>query len=309
MNTNHFDLSLLRVFVAVFETRGVSAAAERLLLTQPTISYGLSKLRHIFEDPLFTRAAQGMMPTALAEQLYVEFSAGLSQILAAVETAHGFDERTSDRRFRVAMSELGEVLFLPSLLEHVRQKAPQVEIEIVQSLVADLAAQLANGQVDAVVGGNLQFPRAQTQSITLFTDRYVSLLRRDHPAIGRKLSLDQFLDAQHVHVASMYTWHHQVDSVLRSLGVARKISVQLARFISLPYIIARTDLLVTLPSSAARVLVEAHGNLKMVELPVSMPTFDVCLYWHERHQANSANRWLRTVIHDVLRDKVVSRMR
>ena len=168
MAANPLDLALLRAFVAIYETGSVTAAAERLFVTQPTISYSLGKLREALNDPLFVRSGSSMVPTPRAQDCYSPFSGALLQIENALERARQFEPDTSRRRFRVAMSDIGELIFLPPIFELMQQRAPHVELEVVQVATEDLPGWLASGKVDAAVG-NLPSIRSQTRNVRLFT--------------------------------------------------------------------------------------------------------------------------------------------
>src|SRR5690606_3687537 len=161
-NAHKLDLNLLRLWITLAETRNVTLAAEHLGLTQPTVSYGLAKLRLHFNDRLFVRAPQGMQPTPLGEQLAREFQQALGQIDSAVEAARHFDPATTQRSFRVAMSDIGGLYFVPPLLLHLQQAAPQAELEVKQVLLEQLADGLASGAIDAAVG-NLPLPVGHTR--------------------------------------------------------------------------------------------------------------------------------------------------
>ncbi len=287
------DLNLVRLFVAVYETRSVTRAAQRLFLTQPTVSYGLAKLRTLLNDPLFMRSKDGMAPTPCSERTYAQFRAAMAQIDGAIGMTRHFDPPTSKRRFRVALSDIGELFFLPLLLQRVQQEAPDVEVEVVQTSMDLVAGWLAAGKVDIAVG-NLGALAAPTRHVKLFTERYVCLLRAGHPAIRRSLSIAQFANARHVLVSSPASGHALVEEALRAQGVARKIASQILHFTILPRLIASTDLLVTLPSRVATLFAEG-GQLRILDLPVQIAPFDVRVYWDERQDADAAHSWFRAL--------------
>jgi len=134
------DLNLIRTFVAIYETQSVSGAAKRLNITQPSVSYSLNRLRDLLHDPLFTRSRDGMVPTFNSTQLFASFKAALNSIESAISATRQFDPSKSERTFRLALSDLGELYFLPFLVRELQAIAPSVGLEIVQidsNLVAD----------------------------------------------------------------------------------------------------------------------------------------------------------------------------
>lgn len=290
------DLSMVRVFIAIYESGSLTRAAERLFVTQPTVSYGLAKLRDTFEDHLFLRTRNGMVPTPGAKQIYERFSSGLAQINSAVEMSRSFAPEASERQFRVAMSDIGELIFLPPLLEELRRTAPKVALEVVQAAVEDVPAWLASGKVDAAVG-NLPSICAVTQNTRLFDEHYVCLLRQPHAAARKRLTLESFVAARHAFVSSSFFGHQQVEDILNQLGV--KVMLRIPHFTILPRLIANTDLIVVLPSRVAAQF-ESYGGLQTLALPIELPQIEVRLHWDHRHQAQGAQQWFLRVLAQTL---------
>jgi len=298
-HSRRIDLNLVRLFVAVYQTRSVSQAAERLCVTQPTVSYGLAGLRRMLQDSLFVRTRVGMEPTLQAIQMYREFAEAIARIDAAVADSRHFTPAQSQRRFLVAMSDIGELIFLPPIMEHLRRQAPNVELEIVEAAAPDLNRRLATGEVSAAIG-NLPALLSETRTQTLFEERYVCLLRRKHSSIGRKLSVAEFAAARHVLVSSGLSGHNLLEDTLRGLGIQRRIGLQIPHFAILGNLIANSDLLAMLPSRVAKFFA-AQGDVRSLDLPVPLPRFQVRLHWHERDELNVAGKWLRTAVADALR--------
>ena len=146
------DLPLLRAFVAIYETGSVTSASERLFVTQPSVSYALGKLRETLNDPLFVRSGGAMTPTPRARDCYDLFSSALVQIENALEQSKQFNPEASTRRFRIAMSDIGELIFLPPIFNLMQRRAPKMELEVVQVPQEDLPGWLASGKADAAVG-------------------------------------------------------------------------------------------------------------------------------------------------------------
>src|ERR1700761_7596420 len=120
------DLNLIRTFVAIYETQSVSGAAKRLNITQPSVSYSLNRLRDLLNEPLFTRTRDGMVPTFNATQLFNAFKGALDSIDSAISATRSFDPSQSDRTFRLALSDLGELYFLSILVREFQAVAPSV---------------------------------------------------------------------------------------------------------------------------------------------------------------------------------------
>jgi DNA-binding transcriptional LysR family regulator len=286
------DLSLTRVLCAVYEAGSVSRAADALCLTQPAVSHALGRLRREVRDPLFIRTATGVVPTPRASQLYLRFREAIRLVEQAVEEV--FDARSSTRRFRIAMSDIGVMTFLPPILRHLQAEAPDIAIDVRQVPVPELLRSLEIGQIDLAVG-NLPDLQPHTRHNQLFVEHYVCVLREGHALIKGRLSLKMFLAARHVAVVSPFSGHKMVEDVMMQKGVRRQIVLETPHFTSVPDIIAQTDLIVTVPSRVAELFAVSHG-LRSLPLPVAMPLFAVRLHWLERSQTDQGNTWMRDVV-------------
>lgn len=286
-----FDLNLITTFVTLYETQSLTVTAERLFVTQPSISYGLGKLREQFDDPLFVRNSQGMQPTRLAAQLYVGFKQAAQCIEASVAEARKFEPSHSTRQFRLALSDLGEMALLPRLMERLNALAPNIELEIVPLEIDQVGTWLNDGHIDAAIcsrtitSNGLAFKK-------LLSERYVCLLDEAHPRIYAELSMEQFLAEPHV-LVTRTSGHGMAEDVLQQLGVKRRIKLRLPHFSVLPKVIPGTELLVILPSQIAESFCEMPLGkpLKILELPFDVPPFEVTLYWHSRSVQSTGLRW------------------
>jgi DNA-binding transcriptional LysR family regulator len=217
------------------------------------------------------------------------------QALALLESAlahgPGFEPASSTRGFRFYMSDLGQVEFLPPLVERVQRAAPGVRLEAVAADLEHIGEALGTGALDLAVGflPALGPPVARR---ALFRDPYVCLMRSDHPAIGKKLTRKKFIEASHVLVTYRGGGHRVIEEALERAGVARRIALRVPHFTVVPMVLARTDLILTLPARVARVY-ERQGSFKSLAPPVAMPPAEVAVHWHERFEADPGNRWLR----------------
>ena len=160
MELKDIDLNLLVVFNQLLAERKVSKVAENLGLGQPAVSNALARLRKLFDDELFTRTASGMQPTPFAEQLAESVGYALGMIHGAVNARNTFDPRTSKRGFTVGMTDIGEIYFLPQLMQRIEEIAPSVSISTVRNTATNLKDAMESGQVDLAVGLLPQLRRA-----------------------------------------------------------------------------------------------------------------------------------------------------
>jgi DNA-binding transcriptional LysR family regulator len=292
------DLQLLRVLCAIVETRSVSRAAALLDMTQPAASYLLGRLRDQLVDPLFLKSSKGMTPTARTLAIYQEVRRGLD-ILDSALRPPGFDPAHSDRNFRLAMSDIGEMVFLPPILQRLQVVAPRVTVEIIQVPLLQLPRALDFGDIDFGIG-NLPEICSETSYTTVFREHYVCLLRKEHRSIRKTLSRKLFEQADHAIVSSPFTGHHSVERSLLERGIRRKPTLKIPNYTSVPNVVAQTDLLVIAPSRVARAFETTHG-LRSLPLPVRVPPFDVRIHWSARHETNEGHRWMREMLFETLR--------
>ncbi len=296
---SQLDLNLLRVFDAIFQARSVTVAASNLHLTQPAVSKQLNRLRELLDDPLFVRTNDGMAPTPRAEALSIPIRQALSEVRNAMELQLGFNPELSDRTFRIFMSDLGQMVFLPKLLDLVSREAPNVNIHTVQVPASRMrGVALESGDVDLAVGYFEEFEGSIRQKV-LFEEHYVGIVRANHPTIHQTLSFDQFLGTPHLVYQPSGGGHGSQESVVHkafwAAGVGRRVAVRVAHTMGLTSIVSGTDLLVVVPYRLALACV-ALGDVTVLELPIEIPHFPIAQYWHERFHTDPGNHWLRDVI-------------
>ena len=297
MNVQDIDLNLLRVFDAVLQERSVTAAAGRLGLTQPAVSNALARLRTLLGDALFVRTPVGMEATPFARGVAEPVRQALALLDSALAHGPGFEPASATRAFRFYMSDLGQIEFLPPLIERVQRAAPGVRLEAVALDVEDIAGALGTGALDLAIGF-LPGLGPPVRRRALFRDPYLCLMRADHPI--KALTKRKFLDASHA-LVTYRGGHRVVEEALERAGLARRISLRLPHFTVVPMVLERTDLICTLPARVARVF-ERRGKLKSLPPPVPIPVADVAVHWHERFDADQGNRWLREQLIELFGD-------
>ncbi|CUI92434.1 Nodulation protein D 2 [Achromobacter kerstersii] len=296
-----FDLNLMRVFLTVLHERSVTRAAQRLNLTQPAVSYALGRLREQFNDPLFVRTATGMQPTPVAFALADPIERGMNSFAEAVSLRQQFDPATSTRRFRLSMSDIGEMVFLPPLMERVHALAPRLQIEVLEVALEHLPHALKDGEVDLAIG-NLAGLGRHTCHADLFSERYACMGRRGHPVLSASLTRSQFKRLDHILVASRASAHRLLDDVLGEAGLHRQPYLMLPHFSAAAEIVRRTDLTVTLPYRAA-IWFNRDNAFDIRPLPITLPPLCVTVHWHARFESDPGTMWLRRLVEATLADR------
>ncbi|NMK45366.1 LysR family transcriptional regulator [Achromobacter sp. Bel] len=291
----------MRVFLTVLHERSVTRAAQRLNLTQPAVSYALARLRERFDDPLFVRTATGMQPTPIAFALAGPIERGMNSFAEAVNLRQRFDPATSTRRFRLSMSDIGEMVFLPLLMERVHALAPRLQVEVLEIPLEQLPQALKDGEVDLAIG-NLAGLGRHTRHADLFSERYACMGRRGHPVLSAGLTRGQFKRLDHILVAARASAHRLLDDVLGEAGLHRQPYLTLPHFSAAAEIVRRTDLTVTLPHRAA-IWFNRDNAFEVRPLPITLPPLCVTVHWHARFESDPGTMWLRNLVEATLADR------
>ncbi len=293
------DLEWLSVFDEIYKTASVSRAAERLGIAQATASIALNKLRLHFGDRLFSRTALGMQPTPFATEIHPE----LRNVLATLERTRAprarFDPATAAREFTVCLTDISEVVLMPTLLNRLRQTASTVTI-VTEKISTDSPQRLASGDVDLAVGFMPHLEAGFYQQ-TLFAQNFVCLAAKSHPRIGDKLTVEKFQAEAHIVVTTSGTGHAIVDKTIAERGIKRNIALSTASYLGVARIVAQTELLVIVPERLGNTFA-SQENIKLMAPPFKLPSFAVKQHWHERFHADPGSIWLRRTFAELFAD-------
>ncbi|MCB1898372.1 LysR family transcriptional regulator [Cognatazoarcus halotolerans] len=291
------DVRLLNVFDEIYKTRSVSRAADNLGLGQPAVSIALGKLRTHFKDPLFVRTSTGMDPTPFGEGLVQPMRAAIDAIEVALGHRSEFDPAESRRTFRIAMTDISQLVLLPDLLREIRKVAPHVLIEVFP-LSADTAGMLEAGEVDLALGFMPQLDAGFYQQ-ALFRQHYVCLASADHPRIRGLLDLATFEAEEHAVVTTSGTGHRIVEREMARLNITHRVALWIPSFLGVTFVVESTDLLVTIPARLGELLA-GRGHFNVHPVPFPLPDYAVKQHWHERYHHDPGSRWLRGLVRDLL---------
>ena len=302
---NHrLDLNLLPIAVALYEERGVSRTATRLGMSQPAVSAALARLRKAFDDPLFVRTAHGMEPTPRAQALIAPAREVLSRVERDVLPGLAFDPATADVTFTFALSDVGEMVFLPRILERIQRLAPLASLRSVTPAPSNLREDLETGEIDLAVG---YFPDLETNNFfqqRLFTHHFCCLSRADHPIASKRLSLKQFLALKHVAVHASGRSQELFERFLSRNKIHPKVVLVTPHFMSLPTIIGKSDLVATVPHAIGMFFSGSWANIKTVLPPFAdAPRIVLKQHWHRKAHHDPRNQWLRRQVTQLFNDE------
>jgi DNA-binding transcriptional LysR family regulator len=294
MHIDAIDLNLLRLFDAVVRTASVSEAAKLLRITQPAASQGLTRLRSLLGDPLFVRSAGAMLPSARAARMAPPIRAAIAQLELALRESEPFDAATSQRSFRLHLSDIGEARFLPRLMQALQRQASGLRLYTAPLPHDAIAAALERGDIDLALGF---LPTVKgTQHSVLMHDSYVLLVRSGHPCLrsSSDTASNSSPDLHSLQFATVRT-HTDTLHILKLLQLESRLVLSVAHFLALPSIVEATDLAVILPREIATSFV-AQGSCAIVNYPLPLQDFAVSVHSSSRQLGDDGVRWLRELV-------------
>lgn len=292
------------MLVTIYDHGSVTAAAQHLGMSQSAVSTALSKLRDRYGDPLFQRVGHGMQATARMRGLIDPLREALSRVDGTLASESGFNPRTTAHTFTFAMTDLGEMVFMPKILRRIRQFAPRASVRSVAASATQIARGLENGEIDLAVG---YFPDLREKSFLekhLFFHHFVCLLRANHPISASTLSLAQFLSLEHAVVYGAGRSYEIFERFLRSKKIHRPVVLETPHFMSIPFIISQSDLVVTVPHAVGMFVKSVHMNIRIAQPPMRTPRIDLKQHWHRNFQRDPKSKWLREVVASLFTDEL-----
>lgn len=289
MNVAGLDLNLLKAFAALYAERSVTRAARRVGLAQPSMSNALSRLRSVFDDPLFLKTPQGMVPTHRADNLAPRIDAALGLISDALSEKSEFDPTTAKASMVIATPDNMLLSLGPALSARFQSIAPGFDFRFVGLSKHTAFDEIDRGRVDAAIGHFPDLParfyRSRTQD-----DRFVVIARQGHPLSKELSTLDGFCSPGHVLVTFKDDKVGRMDVELKKFGRERRVVMVLEQFSVVPHIVAQTDYISSVPISVAEPLA-AMAGCQIYELPFSLPTWHLKLIWGQQAHMDPAKKF------------------
>jgi DNA-binding transcriptional LysR family regulator len=279
----------------------LTRAARQLGVTQPALSKTLAQLRRYFDDPLFVRAGFRMEPTPKALQLHASIRIILDRAASLRSESAVFEPRTSHRTFNFCVVDAGLLKLLPPLVERLLTEAPNVRFQVLQPEAAYLERRLESGELDFAMGSFPSMPKSIRRQ-PLWVERYVSVVRCDHPRLTAQPTMRAFVAEKHVVVSLAGSGHnHQIIQRALEAAIPREnIVCKVPIFIGAAVLAKHTDAVATLPASVATVLAK-DLDLQIITPPIKLPRIDIFQYWHERFHRDPGNQWIRSVFRTLFR--------
>lgn len=295
---NPLDLNLLRVFFAIWDLRSLTAAGERLGLTQPAISHALRRLRERFGDPLFVRVANRMLPTDAAVRLHEPLDQAFELLNRTLQSGVVFDPRVTERTFRVAMSDIAEVYLLPKLMTELSRISPFVRVHIVPLVPESVVNSMRSGEIDLAIGA-VSVSDKDLTSIDILSDRYICLVRANHPIAKSRLTRANFAKLRFFFARTTSTVYQLAEQWLAEEAARPQIAVR-GHFTTAPEIVRHSDLAAIFPRMLALDLHRAR-DFRLLDLPFDLPPMEVKVHSHSRFANDTGIKWMCQTSATILR--------
>ncbi|MDF3831569.1 LysR family transcriptional regulator [Cupriavidus basilensis] len=290
----NWTLAELHAFCLICECQNLSQAALRLDMSQSAVSVMVQRWRRAIGDPLFVRVRYGVAPTDIAIALRDKLRPLLEGVTLALTHPQGFNPAKSTRAFKIHMTDIGQLVFLPGLNNFLVRRAPGIRLTVKNLAWETLEAGLSSGEIDVAIG-SLPMIKGRVHSRLLRHEHYVTAMRKGHPLAKSELDLAAFTSADHLAIDATSSGHSLVESALRSMSMRRNIALAIPHYLAAEQILSKSNYLLTVPDVAVLSFHDPKA-FHIVPTPLELPTFDIRLHWHERSRQDEGIRWLRNTI-------------
>ncbi|MBO6934461.1 MAG: LysR family transcriptional regulator [Deltaproteobacteria bacterium] len=285
------NLNLLPALAALLQERSVSGAAARMNVSQSAMSHSLAKLREVLDDPLLIPAGRTMAPTPRAERLASSLPPLLSELGRALTAPVEFDPETAELQLRIATFDYFELAMLPELLAFLARHAPGIRLSV-ERFEPRSVQRLVAGEIDFVLGGGTMPMPAVLMQRTLYRDPFRVIVRKDHPNVRGRLSLERYVELDHLLVSIEGQALGAVDRALAAEGRERRVALRVPHFAAAPLVVRGSDMICTIAGTIAERAKELH-DLRVLRPPLELPEAEIIAWWPRQHQRDPARRWFR----------------
>lgn len=295
------ELNLLMVFDAIMTEKSITRAAQRLSMTQPAVSNAVSRMRITWKDELFVKSGRNIRPTIYAQNLWEQVRESLQTLNQAI-APDNFDPVTSQRTFRVAATDIITEMIWPPLRQMFEQQARGINLHAIPYTIVNTEQVIENAEVDLVIGS--VNPLSDTIRFDhLFFTQYICVMRPDHPLAKTKMTVDDFIHAEHLLVSLSGDINGYTDQALMKLGLKRRIAVMVNHFAIVKTLLEDSDLICVIPAGVVAKSI-INGELVARMPPIEVDALPISVLWHKRQDNDKGLLWLRDKVKQILIDKV-----
>ncbi len=297
------DLNLLVALRTLLEERSVSRAAEQLFITQPAMSKTLQRLRELFDDPLFTRSSNGMVPTPKALALEQPLLTALEYLEAEVFNS-SFDPKTINATIKVCAPEMFAISTIPVLASFLRVEAPDVLLQS-RNLLDDHTDLLARGALDFTIYVNGDYGE-DFEVFPIVSGAPSIWLRSDHPlAANDSIAIEdlQGMPSVSVYLPDFSTADMQrVRDLFEAHGITFKPIMETTQLLIALEMVARENAFMIGPNTIEKSILVGSSIATRPIAEKNMQdniTLDLCIVQHKRTLNSALHRWIREHIQNI----------
>ncbi|WP_421854330.1 LysR family transcriptional regulator [Marinomonas sp.] len=294
MHFRKLDLNLLVALDALIRNQNVSLAAEELHLSQSAMSSSLSRLRRYFNDELLIQTGRKMMLSPLAEQLEQPIRDILVKIDASIMLKPGFDPTTSDREFRICVSDYMLHTLIPHVIDMAQAQGCTVKLNFLPQ-VSDPKKELDRGEADLLIMPDI-FCSDFHLSEPLITDEFACVVWDQSDLAKGEMTMKTFVSSGHVCMQPPNSNPSFETHSYESQGISRRVDVRTFSFSCIPNLIVGTNLIATLQKRLIDKSIAQGMALKSFPTPVALPTLRESMQWHKYQNADLGIIWLRQLM-------------
>jgi len=297
-SVSQVDFKLLQCLSSLIKYKNVSLAADDMNITQPAMSRNLSKLRDVFNDPLFVRTNKGMEPTNRALSLVQPLENTLNQ-LNLLLTNKAFSPASCHRNFRLHMSSYITQAHLPDIAEAFYKEAPNAQLEIVNLSEKSLLQESAQNIDIAICSQAMRIPEYY-HTLPVGIEQMVCFMSKNHPLHNQELTLDNYLTYSHIMVSLGGGPNVPIENKLSKLGRVRKVGMRVPHYLGALEVMSKTPMLFTSSSFVPKRFSNLF-NIISKPLPFSQEKLKYVLVWPPTVHKDPAQVWLRNLCSEIIK--------
>ncbi|MGP8307454.1 LysR family transcriptional regulator [Vibrio sp. YIC-376] len=290
----NIDLNLLVTFSYLYRYRSVSIAAENSFVSQSAMSHSLSRLRLLFDDPLFERKGHKMDPTEHAHKIAPTVHHLLDSIAKDLLTKSTFEPENYSGVCRIGLTDYAEFIFAPLLYDEIHHRSPEAQISFINVDRSNYIVRTEQDKLDLVIG-SMPVLDDNFDSLYLYTEKHVCLCDKQVLKGEEQLSLEAFAGIEQALVSPDGSLKTQVDQKLAEYGLSRKVTVASRNFLTIRHLLKHRDLIAIVPEKMALAEGFSDGLVTMTP-PVPVADFDISMLWHTSRANDEKGIWLRKVV-------------
>ncbi|MCK6264919.1 LysR family transcriptional regulator [Vibrio sp. ZSDE26] len=285
-----FNLNLVYYFIAIYEEGNLTYAADRLNITQPSLSANLKRLREEYRDLLFVRKSYTLEPTPFANELYPILKQAFELVSHSLPSTRRFEPKECTGTFRIAAINISNCVLLPQILDNIQEAAPNCVIEVV-NIKEDMFTDIREKKIDLVVDHSAAHPTLLSKVI--WSDELCVVCSHEHSRIEGEISLERYISEKHVMLTHDNYRVNQLSDIHSPIFSERKVARKLNSIRDFSDTIYGSDWIATVPKTVSNTIFDSN-KIKTLAVPFKYSAPSLSVFWHGNRNDDIANQWLRS---------------